>query len=390
MRGFNRTSPGSLSRARDAVDALSTRPGGFFDADFARRFSFIFDFVMREYRTILGGLHRKFKKAFLASANLTQDWVEFHQNDIKFAAKTAEKAAILYAAKLVRPAVFRRSASIRNKLFNSRRGYLVTDARDRAGDCSIYGTNAAFTNTLSRGFVDRMYPTMKKRFKFMRYQYIQNYVLARRVRDHLNAGYLGGSMREASVMTIRNPQVLTRLFKFKKRKIFLLKTNPDTRGRSRSFYYLRKKARFAISANKSIKFLKYYQADLKMSSRNWSDFNRNVHMKRMRLERGKLRNNLRLKMYLRNLYARYFDCSLTNLFYKWKAIRQTSRKWLTYYRLFEAILWRYLKHLRLLPKKIKTKDAIRAGLISINGVICVNPNYVVRTGDVIILNNEAY
>lgn len=52
---------------------------------------------------------------------------------------------------------------------------------------------------------------------------------------------------------------------------------------------------------------------------------------------------------------------------------------------------RYVRHVGLIPaSSIGAEDAIRGGLISINGEVCVNPFYVVRSGDVLTLNNEAY
>jgi ribosomal protein S4 len=108
------------------------------------------------------------------------------------------------------------------------------------------------------------------------------------------------------------------------------------------------------------------------------------------MERGKLKNNLRLKMYLRHIFKRYYQYRSTKLFRKWRAVRQNSLKWLSFYKTFEGSLHRFLRNVRLLPSSIEAKGAIETGLITVNGTVCVNPWYVVRSGDIVMLNSEAY
>jgi hypothetical protein len=123
----------------------------------------------------------------------------------------------------------------------------------------------------------------------------------------------------------------------------LFKHNPDAAGRSRVFYYVQKKSRIMRKSNKPYRIMRLYLPFMNLSSARLATHLPNKHMVDQHARRvDGSRRHFKLKIFIRHLLRRDNNYTPFGLFSRWRAVKRTKRKWLTYYRKLEGGLAKYV------------------------------------------------
>jgi hypothetical protein len=217
--------------------------------------------------------------------------------------------------------------------------------------------------------------------------FMYRHVLVRRIREMLRSGAYGAS---AASFRADVSALLPKMYReYQRRQLF--KHNPDIAGRSRVFYFVQKKTRYARKWNKRYRALRFHLPFMNLTTKRLSGHIKNKYMIDQhvhRVDAGK--KFFKLKFYLRHALRREFDCSSTTLFLKWRAIKETKNKWLAYFMRMEGGLANYVWLCRMVRTRALARRYVEAGLFRVNTEICVNPEYRAIPGDVITMSSRAY
>lgn len=156
---------------------------------------------------------------------------------------------------------------------------------------------------------------MPKDYSALKSTYVHLYIMARRVCDFLSLGFEEGDYRR-SVLTQENPNLMKVALDVNRNKQFLLKNNPDIAGRSRTFYFLKKKKFIRTKKGRAFKFVRFTLRAQGFRSKGMVDARYNTYSRKMRMVSGRNKNKIRLKMYLRHIQRMCFKSSSKSLFYK--------------------------------------------------------------------------
>lgn len=148
-----------------------------------------------------------------------------------------------------------------------------------------------------------------------RQEFMFRYVLTRRVKDIMILA-TGARRRGLRGLSAGLENVFSKLLFTRKKRKKLLKINPDTRGRSRIFYFPQKNNWRGRKFNKNYRLIRTFQPPRNLKSEKIGEYTVNKHLKKT--YRGKMnkRNIFRLKAVIRHIFRRRWRCSSNRLLAK--------------------------------------------------------------------------
>jgi hypothetical protein len=182
----------------------------------------------------------------------------------------------------------------------------------------IRSNNKDTFKVVSKSYVARAFRTaFPKYFNFMLPFYISNYIFSRKIREALELGAGSGKFSEG--LKLVNPlsfDPFEKIFKIRRRRTYLVKINPDIQGRSRVFYYKKKKKRIFRRGWRAYAYIKRARPTLRNNNNSWADIADNYQMRRNQVISSAPRKNLHFKHYLRHTWCKYFGITPNTLLFR--------------------------------------------------------------------------